>query len=67
MLEAGVTIKNADKTGNDEKTVYDLDMGERTAKFKLQPSTIKTNLKMPEVQELTDDDNLKITVKLPKI
>ncbi|MCB5385213.1 hypothetical protein LIQ25_22760 [Blautia glucerasea] len=62
---AGVTIKNADKTGNDEKTVYDMDMGERTANFTISPTLkIKSENAGTFTADLTDD--VTVTVKLPK-
>jgi len=62
---AGVAIKNADKTGNDEKTVYDMDMGERTANFTISPTLkIKSENAGTFTADLTDD--VTVTVKLPK-
>ena len=61
----GIAIEVADRTGDKAKTVYDLDAGERTVKFKVQPSTIITSANS-EVQESGAKDNLKIMVTLPK-
>ena len=61
----GIAIEVADRTEDKAKTVYDLDAGERTVKFKVQPSTIITSANS-EVQESGAKDNLKIMVTLPK-
>lgn len=63
--KAAVGIKVADMTGDKSKSVYDLDAGERTAKFSVQPSTIITSLNS-EVWTSDARDNLKVSVILPK-
>lgn len=63
--KTAVGIKVADMTGDKSKSVYDLDAGERTAKFTVQPSTIITS-RNSEVQTSDAKDNLKVSVTLPK-
>lgn len=63
--KTAVGIKVADMTGDKSKSVYDLDAGERTAKFSVQPSTIITSLNS-EVQTSDAKDNLRVSVVLPK-
>lgn len=60
-----IGVEVADKTGNKPKSVYDLDAGERTAKFTVQPATIITSANS-EIQSSGAKDNLKIEVTLPK-
>ena len=60
-----ISIKNADKTGDMDKTVYDLDAGERTARFSIQPTTIVAS-ENAEVQESQAKDTLTVTAILPK-
>lgn len=60
-----IGVEVADKTGNKPKSVYDLDAGERTARFTVQPATIITSANS-EVQSSGAKDNLRIEVTLPK-
>lgn len=62
---AGVTISGADKTGNNIKTVYDLDAGERTAAFEIRP-TLKIDSANAGVMGSDITDNVTVTAKLPK-
>lgn len=63
--KTAVGIKVADMTGDKSKSVYDLDAGERTAKFTVQPSTIITS-RNSEVQTSDAKDNCKVSITLPK-
>lgn len=63
--KANVGIKVADMTGDKSKSVYDLDAGERTAKFTVSPSTVITTANA-EIQSSDAKDDLTVKVVLPK-
>ena len=63
--KANVGLKTADMSGNKPKSVYDLDAGERTAKFTVSPSTIITTTNS-EIMSSDAKDDLTVTVTLPK-
>lgn len=62
--KTSVSIEVADRSGDKAKNVYDLDAGERTAKFTVQPATFITS-ENSEVQTADIKDNLQVTVTLP--
>lgn len=63
--KVNVGLKSADISGNKPKSVYDLDAGERTAKFTVSPSTIITTANA-EIMSSDAKDDLTVTVTLPK-
>lgn len=61
----GVTITGADKENGSTKTVYDLDAGERTATFNINP-TLKVDSANSGITSTDMTDNVTVTAKLPK-
>ena len=63
--KTSVSVKPNDKSGNNPKTVYDMDAGERTASFRITP-TITTNTANTEINSSEIKDGVTITAVLPK-
>lgn len=62
--KVGVDITVADRTGEDIKSVYDLDAGERTASFSVQPSLIIDSAN-DDIYDSDAMDTLHVTITLP--
>jgi len=62
---ANVSVEGADKNGEDTKSTYDLDAGERTAHFSIKPE-LKVAADSQDVHDSDDTDNVTVKVTLPK-
>ena len=60
-----LTISSVEEDSDNSKTVFDLDTGERTAVFKIQPE-IKINSAYAGTMTSDITDNLTVTATLPK-